>query len=117
MITIEFDVKFDGNFLNQKHVIFTHKQVVSIYTAYDTNLWPFNVGQDFTQKKSLFGGWWADKKDPDNYKYSGYGIGFDVSRRFSLSDGSGFGADPSYMCILIIRKKLSWFLVKVQHKD
>ena len=56
MITIEFDVKFDGNFLNQKHVIFTHKQVVSIYTAYDTNLWSFNVGQDFTQKKSLFGG-------------------------------------------------------------
>ena len=56
MITIEFDVKFDGNFLNQKHVIITHKQVVSIYTAYDTNLWSFNVGQDFTQKKSLFGG-------------------------------------------------------------
>ena len=115
MITIEFDVKFDGNFLNQKHVIFTHKQVVSIYTAYDTNLWSFNVGQDFTQKKSLFGGWWADKKDPDNYKYSGYGIGFDVSRRFLLSDGNGcgknvitFGADTSYMCILIIRKKISW---------
>ena len=27
----------------------------------------------------------------DMYKYSGYGIGFDGSGSFSLSDGSGFG--------------------------
>ena len=29
--------------------------------------------------------------DPDKYKYSDYGIGFDASRRFSLSDDSWFG--------------------------
>ena len=28
--------------------------------------------------------------NPDKYKYSGYGIGFDTSRSFSLSDGSVF---------------------------
>ena len=29
--------------------------------------------------------------DFNKYKYSGYGIGFDAPRSFSLSDGSGFG--------------------------
>ena len=29
--------------------------------------------------------------DPDKYKYSRYGIGFDASGRLLLSDGSGFG--------------------------
>ena len=29
--------------------------------------------------------------DPDKYKCSGYGVGFDAYERFSLSDGSGFG--------------------------
>ena len=29
--------------------------------------------------------------NPDKYKYSGYGIGFDAHRSFSLSDGSAFG--------------------------
>ena len=30
-------------------------------------------------------------KEFDNYKYSGYGIGFDVRGSFSLCDGSRFG--------------------------
>ena len=29
--------------------------------------------------------------DPNKYKYSGYGIGFDASGSFSLSDGRYFG--------------------------
>ena len=39
--------------------------------------------------------------DPDKYKYSSYGIGFDFRSEFSLSDGSygksviTFGADMS----------------------
>ena len=28
--------------------------------------------------------------DPDKYSYTGYSIGFDACRSFSLSDGSGF---------------------------
>ena len=53
-------------------------------------MWPFFVGQDFTQENSLFGAVKSiTKADTAKYNYSGYGIGFDV--RFSLSDGSGFG--------------------------
>ena len=43
-------------------------------------------------KDSLIGPVKLNKNsDLDKYKYSGYGIGFDASGRFSLSDGSGFG--------------------------
>ena len=43
-------------------------------------------------KDSLIGSVKLNKNsDLDKYKYSGYGIGFDASGRFSLSDGSGFG--------------------------
>ena len=28
--------------------------------------------------------------DPDKYKYPGYGIGFEMSRTFSLSDGGKY---------------------------
>ena len=31
--------------------------------------------------------------DSDKYSYSGYHIGFDTCRTFSLSDGSGFGTN------------------------
>ena len=50
----------------------------------------------------LFGSVKLTKNDnPDKYKYSGYGIGFDSREEFSLSDGSYgknvivFGADMS----------------------
>ena len=68
-------VKFDGSCLKQDNVTFTHKQVVSIYIVYEINLWPFNVGKDFAVRNSLFGA--VKLADPDKYKYSGYGTGFD----------------------------------------
>ena len=45
--------------------------------------------------------------DPDRYKYSGYGIGYDVCGFLSLSDGIGFSKnvivfDCHYKFILII---------------
>ena len=33
--------------------------------------------------------------DPDKYKNSGYGVGFDARGSFSLSDGSGFGKNAT----------------------
>ena len=73
----------DVNYLKQEKVTFAHKQVVNIYTEI---LWPFTVGQDFTLGNSLFGAFKVAKNaNPDEYKYSGYGTGFDASGSFLLS--------------------------------
>ena len=55
-------------------------------------MWTFTVGQNFTLGNSLFGAVkLSTYADPDKYKYSGYGIGFNASGNFLLSDDSGFG--------------------------
>ena len=65
---------------------------MNIYIFYETNLWQFNVGKNFALRSSLFGAVKLIKyADPDNYKYSSYGIGFDARGCYSLSDGSKFG--------------------------
>ena len=65
---------------------------MNIYIFYETNLWQFNVGKNFALRSSLFGAVKLIKyADPDNYKYSSYGIGFDTRGCYSLSDGSKFG--------------------------
>ena len=63
-----------------------------MYYVYKINLWPFNnVGKDFVLGNSLFRAVKLIRNpDPSKYKYSDYGIGFDASGRFSLSNGSGF---------------------------
>ena len=81
-------MKFDENYLKQDKVRFTHKKVVNIFIA--SNFWLLvlvkilyweNVCLELLIKIA----------NPDKYKYSGYGIGFDAHRSFSLSDGSAFG--------------------------
>ena len=85
-------VKFDGSCLKQDKVRFTHKKVVNIFIALKINVWLFSVGKGFALGKCLFGTVKLTKiVNPDNYKYSGYGIGFDAHRSFSLSDSSAFG--------------------------
>ena len=66
----------------------------------------------------------AKNADPGKYSYSGYGIGFNCCSLFLIrifSWGKNaiiFGLDMmSYLCILIIQIKVSWFLVKDQQKD
>ena len=87
-----------------------------------------NVGKDFALGNSLFGDFRLTKNaDPDNYKYSGYGIGFDARGRFLFTDGSMIGKQVitfgdirylvliwAHLCILILRRKISRFLLKVQ---
>ena len=75
-------VKFVGSYL---------KQDENIVTVYEINLWPFKYSSDFMLKSCLFGAVKLTKNsDPDKYKYSGYGNGFDMNRKFSLPDGSLF---------------------------
>ena len=58
-------------------VIFTYKKVVNIHIAYEINLWPFTVGDNFALGNCLFGVGKLTKNttDFDKYKYFGYGIG------------------------------------------
>ena len=71
-------VKLDGSYLKQEKVTFTHKNAVSIHIAYEINLWPFTPGQDFTLGNAKL----TKYNDFDEYKYSGYGIGFDAREVF-----------------------------------
>ena len=60
----------------------------------------------FSLEKSLFGAVKLTRNvDFHKYKYSGYGIGFDASGSFLISDGSGFcksviilGANMNLLC-------------------
>ena len=47
-------VKLLKNYLKKEKVTITYKQIMSTYIAYEINLWPFTVGQDFTQGNSCF---------------------------------------------------------------
>ena len=55
-------------------------------------IWSNTQGADFVLQNYLFRAVKLTKNvDPDKYKYSDYGIGFDACRSFSLSDDSWFG--------------------------
>ena len=86
------------------------------------NQWPRDLNTNFTLDNCLFGSVKLTKNaDPDKYVYTGYGIGFDLRSEFSLPDGSVgkmlfLELIWAHLYILIIRKKISSFLVKDQHK-
>ena len=48
-------------------------------------MWPYIQGAVFEAVKL------NNNTDPDQYKYFGYGVGFDERGSFSLSNGSGCG--------------------------
>ena len=87
-------------------------------------MWPFTVDKDFASGNSLFGAVKLIKNAYfDNYKYSGYGIGFNARGRFLLSDGIEFGknviilgADMSSSLSVDNRKNKYQLLVKGQLK-
>ena len=83
-------------------MFFLHKNVVNSYVSYELDTWSRDLNTDFTLGNCLFGAVKLTKNaDPDNYKYSSYGIGFDSCSRFSWTDGRWgknviiFGVDNS----------------------
>ena len=81
-INVRPRVKVDGKCLRQDKVTFVHKNIVNIYIIYEINLWNYFYSDDPTLPK-LWCVKFVKNADVDKYKYSGYGIGFDVHRTFS----------------------------------
>ena len=118
-------IKFDGQYLKQDKVTFTHKNVGNIYIVYEKKLWVYIQGFDFTFRNVLFRSVkLTENTDFEKYKYSVDGIRFGACKTFSLSDGSGFGknviifrTDMTTSAHIDNRKKLFQFLVKFQPKS
>ena len=83
-------VKFNGSCLQQSKISYTHSTIVNIYIVYELGA-SGSHSNDTTLKNCLFGAVTLTKNaDIDNYKYSGYGTGFDRRSRFSFPNG-GYG--------------------------
>ena len=96
-------VKFDGSSLKQDRVTITPKTIINFYIVHEVNIWPFNLNSKFALLNCLFGAInLTTIADPHKHSHSGYGIGFDKSETFSLSDNCGSGKNVS--------------MVKLQHK-
>ena len=78
-------LKFTGSVLQQKIITCRHRKVVNIYAVYEiTNF--YDIDNYPTLANALFGAVKLTKNaDIEKYKYSGYGIGFDVKRFFFAS--------------------------------
>ena len=83
-------VKFIGSCLKQPKIAYTPGTIVNIYIVYRLGASGFN-NNDPTLKNCLFGPVTLTKNaDIDKYRYSGYGIWFDIRSSFSIP-GGGFG--------------------------
>ena len=71
-------VEFIGSCLKQDKVIYSHGKIVNIYTVYEISK-NYNTSTYPTLEYCL-----TENADIDQYKYSGYGIGFDKKREFSF---------------------------------
>ena len=106
------DIDFNGHCLINN--ISIPKKVINLYISYTLNLQLINLNTDFTLGNGLFGSVKLTKNaDLDEYKNSGYGIGFDSRLEFSIQNGS-FGKMllflelmSAQLCLLIIRKNMS----------
>ena len=77
-------VEFNGSCLKQDKVTYIHGTIVNIYIVYEISK-NYNISSYPTLDNSLFGAVSLTKNaDIDQYKYSGYGIGFDRHGEFSL---------------------------------
>ena len=93
-------VEFSGSCLKQDKVTYNHGTIVNIYIVYEVSK-NYNISSYPTSENCLFGAVSLTKNaDIDQYKYCGYGIGFDRHGEFSFGNGVGknfiiFGADLS----------------------
>ena len=77
-------VEFNGSCLKQDKVTYKHGKIVNIYIVYEISK-NFNISNYPTLENCLFGAVSLTKNaDIDQYKYSGYGIGFDRKGEFSF---------------------------------
>ena len=80
--------------------MYSHGTIVNIYIVYEISK-NYNISSYPTLENVLFGAVSLAKHvDIDQYKYSGYGIGFDRKGEFSFGNRSGrnviiFGVDMS----------------------
>ena len=77
-------VKFSGSCLRQDKATYRHGAIANIYIVYEISK-NHNISSYATSENCLFGAFSLIKHiDIYQYKYSGYGIGFDRKRKFSL---------------------------------
>ena len=82
-------VKFSRSCIKQDKATYNHGTIVNIYTVYEISK-NYNISSYPTLENFLFGAVSLTKHvDIDQYKYSGFGIGFDRKGEFSF--GNGFG--------------------------
>ena len=75
-------LKFNGSYLKQPKVTYTHGKAVNIYIFYELAGYSSHI-DDPTVKNCLCGAVTLTKKaDIDDYKYSDYGTGFDRKLSF-----------------------------------
>ena len=83
-------VKFNGSFLQQPKLSYSHGIIVNICIVYELSA-SSSHSDDPALRNCLFDGVTLTKNaDVDTYEYSGYGIGFDRKSSFSFPIG-GFG--------------------------
>ena len=93
-------VEFNGSCLRQDKVIHNHGKIVNIYIVYEISK-NYNTSSYPALENCLFGAVSLTKNaDIDQYKCSGYGIGFDRHGEFSFGNKLGkncliFGAELS----------------------
>ena len=73
----------------RRYSTFYSKNVVNLFIFYELDRRSQDLNTDFTLKDCLFGAVkLTENADPDKYKYSGFGIGFDLHSEFILPDGN-----------------------------
>ena len=100
-VNTEIRVKFSGSCLKQDKATHNHGTIVNIHIVYEISI-NDNINSYPTLENCLFGAVSLTKHvDIDQYKYSGYGIGFERKGEFSFGcngfdrNAIIFGADIS----------------------
>ena len=89
-------VEFNGSYLKQDKVTYSHGIIVNIYIVYEISK-NYSISSYPTLENCLFGAVsLTENADIDQYKYSGYGIGFDRKGEFFFGR-RGFGGN----CIIL----------------
>ena len=115
-------VEFNGSCLKQDKVTYNHGKIVNICIVYEISE-NYSIRTYPTLENYLFGAVSLTKNaDIDQYKYSGYGIGFDRKGKFSFGNGFGrnciiLGADISSSSHANNKKIIFLSLVKILYKE